>query len=99
MTKIKVIVEIDWGKRWNGSYYQPTPGKGVYVTVMETERNSFVGCPLGRNSGEESFSDQQAVDYAMHDFIRRGKSEFRGEGALTLDRLEVVRTIDHRRTS
>jgi hypothetical protein len=101
--KMLVQVELYWGKKWTGSYYAETKGEGVYVTVSEHHTNtrnggfSFSGCPLGRTNDLKFENDDQAIEYAINDFIRYGKPEYKGKQPLARDMIEVVQTRDFRK--
>jgi hypothetical protein len=92
--KVRVQVEITWGREWNGSYLALTPGKGCYVTVMEKgcprrndEEPGFRGCPLGTGT---------TVSGAIADFVTRARHEWQGKTPLTEKMIEVVETRDYR---
>ena len=100
---VKVEVTLEYARRWNGSCYEAT-NEGVTASVMAhwSNRNngiSFAGCPLGRTTGEAHRDDDLAIKAAICDFVARGKSEYRGPGELTVDRVEIVAVKDHRRRS
>lgn len=90
--RVRVTVEITWGRKFNGEYEALTPGEGCYVTVMEhwSSRNSgpgFRGCPLGRST---------TVAGAIANFVFRGKGEWYGKRHLTAALVDVVETKDRR---
>jgi hypothetical protein len=107
-------VSIEWGRHWTGSWLEPTPGKGIYVTVMEQmvfnndpRRNthhfpSFDGCPLGSYNAEDhgDLGDDsvRAVELAISDFINRGRPEWRGKRPLSRVLVEIERTRDDRQS-
>lgn len=104
--RMRVKIEINWGYKWMENHYEPTPGKGIKVSCMEHWTNargqnatgfSFRGCPLGRTSGEENWSEKVATEYAINDFIRYGKPEYLGKCPLTRDMIDVVETTDYRK--
>jgi len=94
---VKVKIELYWGKKWNGSYYEETKGQGVYASCMEYQGNSFRGCPMGRTDDRSFSSDQKAIEAAISDFVFRGKYEYTGSQPLTRALIEVVETRDYRK--
>jgi hypothetical protein len=84
---VPVKVTVFWGRRWNGSWYETTQGQGAHYEVLARQSIQFDGCPLGSGSTEE---------IALADFVTRSTSEFRGEGSLTVSRLNVVQRRDYR---
>ena len=101
--KMLVSVELRWGQQWTGSHYKETPGEGVHVAVMEHHSNKrnggfgFRGCPCGRTDSQTFENDQEAIEYAIADFIRYGKPEYYGKQPLERSMIEVVETKDFRK--
>jgi hypothetical protein len=88
--KVPVQMSLRWGKRWTGSCYEQTVGKGLYAEVMEkctVGQSMFRGCPAGNGPSEAA---------ALADFVCRAFYEFLGEGPLTVDHLKVVDVKDYR---
>lgn len=101
--RVKVQVEYRWGYKWNGSHFEETKDEGVHCSVMEHYSNrqtggySFKGCPLGRTTGWHMDSDDQALAFALKDFVMYGKPEYLGTVPLTVDMLEIVEVRDLRK--
>lgn len=105
---VPVTVTIGWGREWTGSYYKETPGKGIYVTVVESTAGlpndhpkrhyatpKFQGCPCGSVIVEHD-DVEKAVAEAIGDYVWRGRPEYRGQRRLEVNMIEVLRTDDSR---
>jgi hypothetical protein len=102
---VRVQVELSWGRKWNGSWYEPT-GCGVAAIVMQSGSNAacqargeytFRGCPAGRVY-EGYCDDQAAIKAAIADFVFRGKYEYEGNLPLSVDMIEVAEVRDTRKS-